>query len=91
MDNNKDEFEELKEKEEAEKNREKSVMDLLAMMAMASKAAEEKKKMENEVKYIGKVLYITYSGLVEAGFTPDQAMDLTKCLISEVSANNVLK
>ena len=91
MNNNKDEFEELKEKDEAEKNREKSLMDFLAMMAMANKAAEEKKRMETEFKYIGKVLYITYSGLVEAGFTPDQAMDLTKCLISGVSANNVLK
>ena len=91
MNNNKDEFEELKETEEVEKNQEKAFMDFLAMMAMANKAAEEKKNLENEFKHIGKVLYITYSGLVEAGFTPDQAMDLTKCLISGVNANNVLK
>lgn len=88
---NKDEFDELREKEEVKKNQEKSFMDFLAMMAMANKASEEEKKIESEFKHIGKVLYLTYSGMVKAGFTPDQAMELTKCLITGSTANPVLK
>lgn len=83
-----DEFDELREKEEQDKKDAKSFMDMLAMMAMVN---QTKQNEESEFKRIGKVLYLTYAGMIDAGFNSEQAFELTKCLIFGTSANETLK
>jgi hypothetical protein len=54
-----------------------------AILGNANKKAEEEKKEEKTPNYreeahnIGKILFATYLGLQDAGFTPEQAFELT--------------
>lgn len=54
-----------------------------AILGNANKKAEEEKKgtevpsYRDEAKKIGNILYATYLGFQDAGFTPEQAFELT--------------
>ena len=53
-----------------------------AVLGSLAKKAEEKKEGETtdyrgEAKKIGNMLYATYLGFQDAGFTPEQAFELT--------------
>lgn len=76
-----------KEKKEFEEKRQ-GFLDILAMMAAVNK---EKSKEEAIAKTMAHIFYNQYSAFVREGFSPEQAMDLVKCLILGVSANDVLK
>lgn len=63
--------------------------------AIAHAAEDNQKKAEEEMKLaaesISKVLYVTYSEMLRAGFDKNQALNLTKCLVLGAVANPVLK
>ena len=81
----------MDEKEKEQKDFEEKKQGFLDILAMMSAVNKEKAKEEAIAKTMAHILYNQYSAFVREGFSPEQAMDLVKCLILGVGANDILK
>lgn len=67
------------------------ILNLMAAVGARNAELNAEEELKKASMTIGKVLYSTYSGMLAAGFNEKQALDLTKCLVFGINANNVLK
>lgn len=85
-------FEEVKRLEENdEKKKNNFGQDFLKVLTLMKAISDENSKDEVMAKNLSHMMYVQYSAFINEGFTPEQAMELLKCIITGVTANNVLK